>query len=695
MVPSASKISPTTALTIEAWIYPTAYDGNGSAIVTKNFQTSFWLGYSSTGRVYFYPKGGSGVFLNSRGATLIQLNRWTHIAGTYDGTTTRIIINGVQDTSTTAITGPIGTNTDSLLIGAESAGSLFINYHGYMDDVRLWSVARPIADVARDRYIPLAPSRETGGVYNGIVAAWRMNGNPNDDAGNLFNDGVGRNMSWLDLRQKGANNVDYNSTLIVDGTNGYCAAVPDPAFDATTAITLEAWVKRDTTGTQNAFESIINKGGGTTRFNYALYINSGNGLVFDFNDGAANLIAGNAVATSRWTHVAGTYNSATGRATLYVNGDSVASTIFSGNPAILNNPDSAYVGTFGASSFAAYKWKGQIDEVRIWKNVVRTASEIKSNMYQSIDFATSPLPTNVVVWGFDGKNSDEMVNLASSFPAREIHFKGNARLTSSLLQNNAELTSPLLRDDAGGFGGLTYKVNTRRFWIPDNVPAGVLDSVYVSAGGTASGVKVFVLMNHTWISDITVDLTGPTGVTVALLGTGVGGSYNDLMTIFTDAADSLPGFSTTGLYAPFSPLVKPVNALSAFIGVPRQGWWKMKFADNAAADIGYVSGWGVQTSPLVDVPILAGRPEKFELAQNYPNPFNPSTSIKFTIPRQVGVSLKIYDILGREVATLLDEVKAPGTYSVTWDASALASGVYFYRIKAGDFMQAKKMMLVK
>ncbi len=85
----------------------------------------------------------------------------------------------------------------------------------------------------------------------------------------------------------------------------------------------------------------------------------------------------------------------------------------------------------------------------------------------------------------------------------------------------------------------------------------------------------------------------------------------------------------------------------------------------------------------------------YRLEQNYPNPFNPTTNITYILPKNERVSLKVYDILGREVATLVNEVKAAGAYTVPFNASNLASGVYFYKLQAGAFTQTKKMMLVK
>ncbi|MFQ5641987.1 MAG: T9SS type A sorting domain-containing protein, partial [bacterium] len=90
-----------------------------------------------------------------------------------------------------------------------------------------------------------------------------------------------------------------------------------------------------------------------------------------------------------------------------------------------------------------------------------------------------------------------------------------------------------------------------------------------------------------------------------------------------------------------------------------------------------------------------GVPATFALQQNYPNPFNPATTIRFSLPRREHVTLTVVDILGREVATLLDEKLSAGEHSLVFHAKGLSSGVYFYRITAGQFMQLRKAILIK
>ena len=98
---------------------------------------------------------------------------------------------------------------------------------------------------------------------------------------------------------------------------------------------------------------------------------------------------------------------------------------------------------------------------------------------------------------------------------------------------------------------------------------------------------------------------------------------------------------------------------------------------------------------IVDVNDKPTSPVEYYLSQNYPNPFNPSTKITYSIAALGRVTLKIYDILGREVLTLVNEEKPAGRYEVNFNASKLSSGVYFYQLKAGTFVQTKKMLLIK
>lgn len=100
-------------------------------------------------------------------------------------------------------------------------------------------------------------------------------------------------------------------------------------------------------------------------------------------------------------------------------------------------------------------------------------------------------------------------------------------------------------------------------------------------------------------------------------------------------------------------------------------------------------------SPIGIHQISTDVPKRFELKQNYPNPFNPTTNLEFDLPKAENVKIVLYNAMGQEVRTLLNEYKSAGSYKIDFNASSLASGPYFYRIYAGNFVDTKKMILVK
>jgi hypothetical protein len=132
-------------------------------------------------------------------------------------------------------------------------------------------------------------------------------------------------------------------------------------------------------------------------------------------------------------------------------------------------------------------------------------------------------------------------------------------------------------------------------------------------------------------------------------------------------------------------------------GLPEQNAGDLNFTQTDL--IASVYNHGLYRRPLsevISVKIISTEiPYEFDLEQNYPNPFNPVTNLEFGISELGFVSLKVYDLLGKEVVTLVNEKLSPGEYKVEFDGSGLTSGVYFYRLTAGEFTETKRMMLVK
>jgi hypothetical protein len=123
-------------------------------------------------------------------------------------------------------------------------------------------------------------------------------------------------------------------------------------------------------------------------------------------------------------------------------------------------------------------------------------------------------------------------------------------------------------------------------------------------------------------------------------------------------------------------------------------WWRVK-AYNGAGWSEFSDVWTFTTETPVSVDDEQLTPRVFSLDQNYPNPFNPSTIITYSVPQESPVTIKIFDLIGQEIAVLVDDVKEPGFYSVTFDALGLSSGVYIYQMRAGDFSSVKKMSFLK
>ncbi len=156
-----------------------------------------------------------------------------------------------------------------------------------------------------------------------------------------------------------------------------------------------------------------------------------------------------------------------------------------------------------------------------------------------------------------------------------------------------------------------------------------------------------------------------------LAGTNYGGVY-----ISSDNGNTWQEFNENLTYIPVISLT--ADSQYIYAGTYEYGMWKRPIEDIID---------DVSTSEIL--------PEKFVLYQNYPNPFNPQTSIEFSIPRNEFVTLKIYDVLGREVATLVEKQMTAGRYTFSWNASQNASGIYYYRLEAGEFSQMRKMVLLR
>jgi hypothetical protein len=160
--------------------------------------------------------------------------------------------------------------------------------------------------------------------------------------------------------------------------------------------------------------------------------------------------------------------------------------------------------------------------------------------------------------------------------------------------------------------------------------------------------------------------------------------------------------SASSSYTPFTVTINyfdsttiPDSASIALSAYKQMDFITMNSGSPLGNSVLYVDNLNFDTHLTSVPPSSSELPSKFNLTQNYPNPFNPSTVINYQIPVEGNVTLKVYDVLGNEIATLVNEQKTEGSYEIQFDARKFTSGVYFYQLQAGSFTETKKLILMK
>jgi subtilisin-like proprotein convertase family protein len=382
----------------------------------------------------------------------------------------------------------------------------------------------------------------------------------------------------------------------LDG-NSHCSTVNFDDFNATTAITVEAWIRRDLTSPTITNQTIISKassqGGGRTDYHLKLM---GTTLAFDIGS-AGTVEYANAILDDKWYHVAGTYNSADGISKLYIDGKKVSEITTLSKPAISNNPDSLYIGRAGTGDAdLSSRFKGWIDEVRIWKNVARTEEEIKSTMYSSRSYTDGV--SQSCTFGFDQFTNSLTAN-GSGKSSLPLIFWGNAKISSPKTQTI--YTAPMIFPYSN-YEQHKFTMSTKKTVITPGTT--VVDSVLIP--GTSLSVDnlvVLVLLNHGAVGGLTLTLIGPTGFSTNLTPTAnTNYTSHDLIAILDQSADSTIKYTNTQL-APFSPIVKPAGNLLGANGTKANGWWKLRITDASTGNmLRVVNSWGIyiQTSTKVE-----------------------------------------------------------------------------------------------
>jgi hypothetical protein len=245
---------------------------------------------------------------------------------------------------------------------------------------------------------------------------------------------------------------------------------------------------------------------------------------------------------------------------------------------------------------------------------------------------------------------------------------------------------------SGGTGGVFRSTDNGTSWTPANsgLPLNAnVSALAVSASNLFAGTVGYGVFRSTdnGMSWTAVNSGLPTNVTVrdfAVSGANLFAGTQDKSVFLTTnngvswtAANE--GLPITG--APYSSSIGSlaVSGTNLFAGGRVGGVWRRPLSEMITS---------------ID-PVAGELPNEFLLQQNYPNPFNPSTTIRYQLPKASHVTLTVYDLLGKEAATLVNGMEEPGYESVEWNAAGVASGVYFCRLQAGDFVQTRKLLVLR
>ena len=662
---NSSSLSIPATFTIECWVYPVSTGASTRYLVFKQdgvAGATYYTGINSSNKLVVGTSPGINRVVSK---STIPLNKWTHIAAVFNNRF-EIYINGVADTIGAASNAHATFSTDSLFIGKHPSGS---GFNGMMDNIRIWESAKNSTEIRKFMRTTLISL--TG--YDDLVL--NLPFQKLNSTGTVFtvsdytvqNLGVNRGVTAVDLSGLPSPYLTPNEALDLQENNSRATIPSNPIIDVTGAFSIEAWVYLSSFNTGDP-QFIISKAPGLVPSSAYRLLISGNQLL-SFGLNSVTYEGSYTVPLAKWTHVALTL-SGTGVAKMYANGILCDSINTGALP--ISNTDSLYIGSSGGSA----QLRGYIDELKFVKKE-KSKAEINEFLFKTMDASNEPSEENFCL-NFDGSTW-------SSTSAFMLCFLvGNAGFSNPGYGQSIPV-SPLLRADGLSFpSGFFVKSSDRNIPLTGEM---VEDSILVTNGVNINDVNLFISLNHQRPEDLTITLVSPAGDSVQVLNnySGVEQYYMNVTTIFDDQSNIL---MSNGDYADIGPSIRPLSGLNTvFSGQNAAGIWRLKIRDNSPNASGRLNAWGVQinNSTIGIQNVSTEIPDGFSLKQNYPNPFNPVTNIKFSVPKTGIVKLKVYDILGKEVAVLVDKQLNAGSYQADFNGSNFSSGVYFYKLEAEGF----------
>ncbi len=668
--PSSLPVAIVGSVTMEAWVYPTTSTGTRYIIFKGNAGSGYYLRLNANGTLSMGTNGINRV----TSAGVVPSGKWSHVAASYNVNTDafKVFINSLEDGSVVSDNPPTA-NSDSLFIGKFGANT----FTGLIDEVRIWTKEVPQTDIRRNMRTSLALS---SGKYTSLLFSMPFqrvnNSGSNFSLQEISFNPVGitaafnRGVTAANFANAPSDYLYSNEALEFEGSyDSYAALASNGLNNLNGAMTLEAWI--NVSGPSAVNQYIFHKYIGGS--GYRMLVTNTMKLGFLIN--GTSYESSQILSTTRWYHIAWVI-SASGAASLYINGELDSYYSAAGFPTAHN--DSLYIGR---------GFNGFIDEVRVFK-FERTAAEIKNFMDTPMEQSNMPAGDGFI-FNLDGTG---WANGGIQF----FYLRGNAGFSApAALQRT---TSPLVRPEGYSFQEGFYKTRHYRR-IPESGSIGNMDddSIFIPDNVSINDINIHLALNHGNMSELEIKIVSPSGTEFILMNSiGLLGTSTSIATVFDDQADSS---LADDKFIHISPRIKPQSGInSVFQGQSSAGVWRLKIRDMSGVSGGMLSSWGIQinNSPVIGIQnVSAEVPERFSLGQNYPNPFNPMTNVKIQMPKSGFVSLKVFDITGKEVAVLVNQELNAGVYNVDFDASNLSSGTYFYRMETAGFKDVKKMVVVK
>jgi Concanavalin A-like lectin/glucanases superfamily/Carboxypeptidase regulatory-like domain len=414
-------------ITLEAWIYVTsqkAYAGIISNIYdTGSTESGYGLLLDGSSGIYFGLKLPSvGMQYLSSGANTIILNRWHHIAGTYDGKEMKVYVDGIEKAKQAWAGTSINYSPENdLSLGMYKDNDEVYAFPGKLAEIRLWKITRTQPEIQNNLYWRLA------GNESGLVGYWPLNEGRNNivhDLTSNANHGVINGANWEQSKVP----FTISSLQPILGFNGQENAInlgKKPQFKIEKEITLEAWIY---VTSQKAYAGIISNiyDTGSTESGYGLLLDGNSGIYFGLklpSVGIQYLSSGaNTIILNRWHHIAGTYDGKEMK--VYVDGIEKAKQAWAGTNINYNPENDLLLGMYKDND-EVYAFPGKLAEIRLWK-ITRTQPEIQNNLYRRLAGNESGL---VGYWPLNEGRNNIVHDLTSN--ANHGTFQGNATWVES------------------------------------------------------------------------------------------------------------------------------------------------------------------------------------------------------------------------------------------------------------------------